>query len=115
MMISPTGQIIVPSTCPGSILVDFITKHLDNSRERAEAYRTTKHIERDLHAKVVAKYHLTSLKKDDAVTPEHMIACLEQLLREDRVSFGRDQQLLITHYYSVMSDGIICIPWDWTY
>lgn len=38
MMISPTGQIIVPSTCPGSLLVDFITSNLKESKERAEDY-----------------------------------------------------------------------------
>lgn len=115
MMVSPTGQIIVPATCPGSILVDFITNHLEEAKERAETYRTTKHVEKDLQEKVKAKYGLASLNKDDAVTPSNMIVCLEQLLLEERVHFSRDQNLSITHYYSVLSDGTICIPWNWTY
>lgn len=115
MMISPTGQIIVPSTCPGSILVDFITSNLEVSKDRAQLYRETKHVERELHAKVMAKYRLKSLGKDDAITPANMIACLEQLVMEERVSLGQDQHLSITHYYSVLSDGTVCIPWDWSY
>ena len=115
MMVSPTGQLIVPSTCPGSILVDFISSNLEKAKERAETYRNTKHVERDLHAKVVEKYRLSSLHKDDSVAPANMIKCLEELLREDRVSFEADQHLNITHYYSVLSDGTICIPWNWTY
>lgn len=115
MMISPTGQIIIPSTCPGSILVDFITSNLEESKERARMYKDTKYVERDLLAKVLAKYRLKSLNKDDAITPANMIACLEQLLMEERVNFRQDQHLSITHYYSVLSDGTICIPWDWTY
>lgn len=115
MMISPTGQIIIPSTCPGSILVDFITSNLEESKERARMYKDTKYVERDLLAKVLAKYRLKSLNKDDAITPAKMIACLEQLLMEERVDFRQDQHLSITHYYSVLSDGTICIPWDWTY
>lgn len=114
-MISPTGQIIVPSTCPGSILVDFITAHMEEAKERAQLYRDTKYVERDLHAKVMAKYRLQSLGKDDAITPANMIACLEQLLMEERVSLGQDQHLSITHYYSVQGDGTVCIPWNWTY
>lgn len=115
MMVSPTGQIIVPATCPGSILVDFISQHLDESKERAETYKNTKHVERDLQERVRVKYGLKSLTKDDAITPANMIVCLEQLLLEDRVTFRQDQHLSITHYYSVLSDGTICIPWNWTY
>lgn len=37
-MVSPTGQLIVPSTCPGSQLVDFITNHLKEAKERSNTY-----------------------------------------------------------------------------
>lgn len=114
-MISPTGQIIVPATCPGSILVDFITSNLKKAKERGDNYRNTKHVERELQEQVMQKYRLKSLNKDDAISPAEMIACLEQLLMEERVEMGKDQHLNITHYYSVLNDGTICIPWNWTY
>jgi len=40
LMVSPTGQFISPSTCPGFLLVDFITTHLDEAKERQHAYKT---------------------------------------------------------------------------
>lgn len=115
MMISPTGQIIVPATCPGSILVDFITNNFEVSRTRAKTYKETKHLEKELHRVVTEKYSLMSLTKDDAVSPANMIECLEKLLLEDRVQFAKDQNLLIAHYYSVLSDGTLCIPWNWSF
>lgn len=39
LMLSPVGQLITPSTCPGVILVDFITKNLDEAKIRQEAYQ----------------------------------------------------------------------------
>lgn len=38
LCVSPTGQIIAPSTCPGSILVDFLTNHMNEAAEKMEAY-----------------------------------------------------------------------------
>lgn len=115
MMISPTGQIIVPATCPGSILVDFITTNLKVARDRAKTYKETKHVERELHKLVTQKYSLMSLNKDDAISPANMIECLEKLLLlDDGIRIGKDQNLMIDHYYSVLSDGTICIPWNWT-
>ncbi|XP_055710524.1 T-cell activation inhibitor, mitochondrial [Phlebotomus papatasi] len=112
LMVSPTGQFIAPSTCPGGILVDFITNNLAEARDRAVLYNSTKHVEKDLHSSCVRSLKLSSLTKDDSVTPEKMIKCLERLLRENHLNFdGCD--VFITHYYSVLSDGTVCIPWDW--
>lgn len=38
-MVSPTGQFIVPSTCPGSLLVDFITDNLSDAAHRTSVYK----------------------------------------------------------------------------
>lgn len=38
LCVSPTGQIIAPSTCPGSILVEFLTNHMNEAAEKSEAY-----------------------------------------------------------------------------
>lgn len=55
---------------------------------------------------------LTSLTKDDAITPDKMIDCLKRLL-DHNVQFEEQMVLHITHYYSVLADGTICIPWNW--
>lgn len=39
LCVSPTGQIIAPSTCPGTILVEFLTNHMNEAAEKSEAYR----------------------------------------------------------------------------
>lgn len=38
LMVSPTGQLISPSTCPGFLLVDFIAKNLEEADIRKAAY-----------------------------------------------------------------------------
>lgn len=38
LMISPTGQMIVPATHPGPLLVDFITNHLTEAAEKQALY-----------------------------------------------------------------------------
>jgi hypothetical protein len=38
-MVSPTGQLISPSTCPGFLLVDFISKNLEEASIRQEIYK----------------------------------------------------------------------------
>lgn len=40
LMVSPTGQLIAPATCPGSILVDFLTTHMDEAAQKSKAYKT---------------------------------------------------------------------------
>lgn len=40
-MISPTGQIIIPSTCPGSLLIDFITSNLEEAAEKQRMYQSS--------------------------------------------------------------------------
>uniref|UniRef100_A0A182NF04 T-cell activation inhibitor, mitochondrial n=1 Tax=Anopheles dirus TaxID=7168 RepID=A0A182NF04_9DIPT len=115
LMVSPTGQLIVPATCPGSLLVDFLTNHLAEALEKQRSYDRQKHIERDLHARCLAQFRLLSLTKDDSVTPDRMIECLEKLLAHGAGGGLElaDLNLTITTYYSVLSDGTVCIPWDW--
>lgn len=39
LCVSPTGQFIAPSTCPGSILVDFLSNHMNEAAEKSEEYK----------------------------------------------------------------------------
>lgn len=70
-----------------------------------------KFIEKELHENCVEKLGLTLLTKDDSVHPDRMIDCLKRLLDVD-VHLDKCN-LHITNYYSVLSDGTMCIPWDW--
>lgn len=74
-----------------------------------------KFIEKELHENCVQKLGLTLLTKDDSVDPNRMIECLKRLLDID-IDIRLDKcHLHITNYYSVLSDGTVCIPWDWTF
>ncbi|KAL1458767.1 hypothetical protein WDU94_008883 [Cyamophila willieti] len=115
LMVSPTGQFIVPASCPPSLLVNFITEHLEEAENLLNLYGTNKHIERDLHARLMSALSLVSLQKDDSVHPALMIQSCTNLLQNQ----ARLKPLLVrssirvTTFYSVMSDGEISIPWNW--
>lgn len=115
LMLSPTGQFIVPASCPAFLLVDFISKHMDEASRLLEQYNYMKTKEQKLHTLCMSKFGLSALEKDDNITPKLMVQCCEQLLRNSAL-FGsnlRDLKLRISHYYSVLQDGVMCIPWDW--
>lgn len=134
LMVSPTGQFIAPATCPGSILVDFLTTNMDEAAQKSKAYETlvliakkhysirpiniylvcyrNKHVEEELHENCIRKLNLKQLTKDDSIDPNKMIVCLKRLITS-AVQL-ENCVLHITHYYSVLSDGTVCIPWDWT-
>ncbi|XP_061390344.1 T-cell activation inhibitor, mitochondrial [Musca vetustissima] len=111
LMVSPTGQLITPATCPGFMLVDFITTNLAVAKERMAKYQEEKHVERELTKRCIEEMRLKSLTKDDSITPEKMINTLNDLLKCNKMQFA-DIDLHIANYYSVLTDGIVCIPWD---
>ncbi|XP_046739506.1 T-cell activation inhibitor, mitochondrial [Diprion similis] len=115
LMLSPTGQFIVPSSCPSFLLISFITENLNAATQRLNHYNRVKHVERELHRKVALELELAALDKDDSITPDLMIQCCERLLQNKTVLMPMLSgiRLWVTHYYSVMSDGVLCIPWDW--
>ncbi|XP_034934667.1 T-cell activation inhibitor, mitochondrial isoform X2 [Chelonus insularis] len=115
LMLSPTGQFIVPSSCPGFLLVNFISDNLQEATKRLNHYNTIKYVERELHDRTMQELGLAALNKDDSITPDLMIQCCERLLQNKSTLMPMVEgvMLWVTHYYSVMSDGVICIPWDW--
>lgn len=74
-----------------------------------------KHVERELHLKTIKELGLSALNKDDSITPDLMIQCCERLLlhKKHLAPSLEGVMLWVTHYYSVMSDGVLCVPWDW--
>lgn len=114
LMVSPTGQFITPSSCPAEELVAFIAKHLDEATELMTEYSINKHVERALHKEIIERFGLLDLQKDDSITPALMISCCQRLLtRSEELSTKLHGNILyITHYYSVLSEGTLCIPWN---
>ncbi|KAG8233413.1 hypothetical protein J437_LFUL013407 [Ladona fulva] len=125
LMLSPTGQFIVPASCPAFLLVNFISENLMKAMELLHTYQSNKHLERGLHAQCMKLLKLASLEKDDNITPDLMISCCERFLSakseatnlnplmENIVTLMAGLQVKVTHFYSILSHGEVCIPWDW--
>lgn len=64
--------------------------------------------------KCLTEFKLAALNKEDNVTPDLMIKCCRKLLdnKFEFEEFTKDLRVNISTYYSVLSDGIVCIPWN---
>ncbi|CAH1707429.1 unnamed protein product [Chironomus riparius] len=113
LMISPTGQLITPSTCPGFLLVDFITRNMEEATIKKVAYDKNKYIEKDLHKACIENLRLNTLIKDDSISPDMMIDCMQRLLKIGNSKLKvNNLNINVTNYYSILSDGTVCIPWN---
>ena len=58
---------------------------------------------------------LSELTKDATVSPQQMTACCQRLVDQHWTFLSSLEgcRVRISHYYTVMQDGQICIPWDW--
>ncbi|XP_030386479.1 T-cell activation inhibitor, mitochondrial [Scaptodrosophila lebanonensis] len=112
--VSFTGLFLVPATSSGQELIDFIASNLEIARNRVIRYKKDRAVERELWKQCKDTLCLHNLTKDDSVTPDKMILTLRHLLKSESKSF-RDISVHVTNYYSVMTDGIVCIPWDFMY
>uniref|UniRef100_A0A3Q3NC88 T cell activation inhibitor, mitochondrial n=1 Tax=Labrus bergylta TaxID=56723 RepID=A0A3Q3NC88_9LABR len=55
---------------------------------------------------------LRSLSKEPSVSSSQMIACCQRLA-EQPSPLLQGLHLCVSHFFSVMQDGDLCIPWDW--
>lgn len=78
-------------------------------------FSSHKHIEKNLVQKCSETFELLIIQKDDNIPPDQMISCCSELLRHKDVLYDllKHSLLYVTNYYSVMSDGQLCIPWNW--
>lgn len=109
--VSQTGLFLAPSSCPGPDLVDFICRNLDVASMRVRRYRRDIQVERQLWRQCLNELQLQRLSKDDSVTPDKMVTALTHLLQSG-IQSCRGLSLHVTNYWSVPTDGIVCIPWD---
>ena len=64
---------------------------------------------------VVQEYGLQSLSVDSSISYDKVITCCDNLLvSSDSVRYMlQGVRLCIAPYFAVMSDGEMCIMWDW--
>ncbi|XP_016995742.2 T-cell activation inhibitor, mitochondrial [Drosophila takahashii] len=109
--VSQTGIFLAPASCSGPQLVEFICRNLEVASGRSGRYRRDIQVERQLWRQCQQELGLQRLSKDDSVTPDKMVVALRHLLQSG-VTSCRGLSLHITNYWSVPTDGIVCIPWD---
>lgn len=73
-------------------------------------------MEKTLHQRCMSELHLAAMIKDDNISPELMIHFCQKILdnKEELKGLTKDLQISVATYYSVLSDGIVCIPWNYT-
>lgn len=59
-------------------------------------------------------FQLNALLKEDNITPDLMIKCCKKLLENSHElkQFTEGLRMHISTYYSVLTDGVVCIPWN---
>ncbi|XP_029928667.1 T-cell activation inhibitor, mitochondrial [Myripristis murdjan] len=106
------GHFIIPTRCDPPKLQAFLQSHAHEARQRMHR---TNQLQAEEEAAVKAclqSLSLRSLSKEPSVTSSQMILCCKRLL-EQRSPLMQGLHICISHFYSVMQDGDLCIPWDW--
>uniref|UniRef100_A0A2C9M948 DUF4461 domain-containing protein n=1 Tax=Biomphalaria glabrata TaxID=6526 RepID=A0A2C9M948_BIOGL len=115
LMLSSSGQFLIPASCPGTLVVDFIFNNSLNAVNILQDIERFLYEEEQSRQKAIEELCLTDLQKDESVTPSQMTSCCSRLA-DQYWRFGvslAKSRIRISHYYSVMQDGQICVPWDW--
>ncbi|GAB1597561.1 T-cell activation inhibitor, mitochondrial-like [Argonauta hians] len=115
--VSPTGQFLIPGSCPGSLVIEFINKNKTLANQILSQVPRLLEIERTARTKCLEEFNFSSLKKDDTISHSQMANFCTRLLEEKHglstLKSIKNLHVQVSHYYSVMQDGRICIPWDW--
>uniref|UniRef100_A0A671M464 T-cell activation inhibitor, mitochondrial-like n=1 Tax=Sinocyclocheilus anshuiensis TaxID=1608454 RepID=A0A671M464_9TELE len=101
------GHFIIPTMCDTLQLQNFLQSQAQEARRRMLEAE-----EEDIISSCLQDLSLHSLCKEPSVSSSQMIPCCRRLM-EERSPQMQGLHLCISHFYSVMQDGDLCIPWDW--
>ncbi|KAL0985296.1 hypothetical protein UPYG_G00155150 [Umbra pygmaea] len=114
---SPTlhemGHFIIPPACEPRLLQAFLQSSANEARQRIRHRNKLQVEEQEMVQRCLEVLALRSLSKEPSVSHNQMIPCLRRLL-EERSPLMEGLRVEVSHFYSVMQDGDLCIPWDWT-
>jgi len=115
LTLSSTGQFIVPASCPGFLLIPFINENLKAAEKLLGNVEEHRLEELNLIIKCINELGLIQLDRDESLDSKTMIECCTRLLKNApkfrHLTHGN--HIVVTRYYSVNHDGVICIPWNW--
>ena len=71
--------------------------------------------ELNLVIKCINELGLIQLDRDDSLESQNMIECCSRLLQSasNIRHLTHGNHIVVSRYYSVNADGVICIPWNW--
>ncbi|XP_077577531.1 T-cell activation inhibitor, mitochondrial [Stigmatopora nigra] len=106
------GQYVIPTNCDPTRLQAFLQSHASIARERTQHQKLLQAKEDAVIELCLQSLSLLSLSKEPSVTCSQMILCCERLL-DQRSPLMLGLHICVSHFYSLMQDGDLCIPWDW--
>ncbi|XP_041708989.2 T-cell activation inhibitor, mitochondrial-like isoform X1 [Coregonus clupeaformis] len=106
------GHFVIPATCEPSRLQVFLQSMAWEARQRMKHRNQLQAEEEEVLLHCLESLALRSLSKEPSVRHTQMIPCCRRLL-EERSPLMEGLRVEVSHFYSVMQDGDLCIPWDW--
>ncbi|XP_051574074.1 T-cell activation inhibitor, mitochondrial-like isoform X2 [Myxocyprinus asiaticus] len=106
------GHFIIPTKCDTLLLQNFLQSQAKEARRRIQHKDQLEAEEEDIISSCLQDLSLRSLSKEPSVSSSQMIPCCRRLMVE-RSQQMQGLRLCVSHFYSVMQDGDLCIPWDW--
>ncbi|XP_067417934.1 T-cell activation inhibitor, mitochondrial isoform X2 [Emydura macquarii macquarii] len=106
------GHFNIPTVCDPATLQWFIITKAQQARENLKRKEELTVMEKELISASTEKFYLKQLYKEPSISRAQMIDCCKRLL-EESLPYLQGMHLCISHFYSVLQDGDLCIPWKW--
>ncbi|KAG7463348.1 hypothetical protein JOB18_028696, partial [Solea senegalensis] len=105
------GHFIIPTNCDSPKLQVFLQSHAPEARQCTQRRIQLQVEEEAVVKQCVHSLSLRSLTKEPSVSSSQMIMCCKRLL-DQRSPLMQGLHICVSHFYSVMQDGDVCVPWD---
>ncbi|XP_060680220.1 T-cell activation inhibitor, mitochondrial isoform X3 [Hemiscyllium ocellatum] len=106
------GQLSIPVTCDPTTLQWFIQAHSQRARTYLRKEEELELKQKTLIRDCTERFGLQRLYKEPSVSSQQMVKCCQRLL-EGHIGELQGMHLCISHFYTVLQDGDLCVPWDW--
>ncbi|KAM8735246.1 T-cell activation inhibitor, mitochondrial isoform 1-T1 [Acanthopagrus schlegelii] len=106
------GHFIIPTNCDPPKLLVFLQSHASEARQRTQRKIQLQVEEEAVMKLCLQNLSLRSLSKEPSISSSQMVQCCKRLV-EQRYPLLQGLHICVSHFYSVMQDGDMCVPWDW--
>ncbi|XP_057623419.1 T-cell activation inhibitor, mitochondrial isoform X2 [Chionomys nivalis] len=106
------GHFNIPALSDPASLQSFMRSRAQQARENITRREELKVIENELIQASTKKFSLEKFYKEPSISSRQMVDCCRRLLQLP-LPYLHGMHLCVSHFYSVMQDGDLCIPWNW--